>query len=333
MVARLESSRVSVSVVVPCYNESDGLYEFHDRLSAALESLADSTEIIYVNDGSVDNTIDVIDSLRVSDKRVGVIDLSRNFGKEAALTAGIDHAQGGAVIVIDADLQDPPECIPEMLHAWHRGYDVVAMKRGDRSTDTPFKRFSAACFYRVLSRLSAVRIPENVGDFRLLSRRAVDAIKAMPERNRYMKGLFAWVGFKTIEIEYKRDPRFVGDSKWPLFKLVGLALDGITAFSISPLRLASMTGALVAVCALFYGVFVLARTLLIGDAVAGFPTLIIMVTFLGGIQLMAIGLLGEYVGRLLIESKQRPLYFINTITLPDEQQPDARTSQRSAAAA
>jgi len=333
MMARLESSRVSVSVVVPCYNESDGLYEFHDRLSAALESLADSTEIIYVNDGSVDNTIDVIDSLRVSDKRVGVIDLSRNFGKEAALTAGIDHAQGGAVIVIDADLQDPPECIPEMLHAWHRGYDVVAMKRGDRSTDTPFKRFSAACFYRVLSRLSAVRIPENVGDFRLLSRRAVDAIKAMPERNRYMKGLFAWVGFKTIEIEYKRDPRFVGDSKWPLFKLVGLALDGITSFSISPLRLASMTGALVAVCALFYGVFVLARTLLIGDAVAGFPTLIIMVTFLGGIQLMAIGLLGEYVGRLLIESKQRPLYFINTITLPDEQQPDARTSQRSAAAA
>ena len=164
----------------------------------------------------MDDTYDVIASLQASDRRVGMINLSRNFGKEAALSAGIDHARGDAVIVIDADLQDPPECVPEMIEAWQQGHDVVAMKRGDRSTDTVFKRLSAAWFYRLMSQLSSVRIPENVGDFRLLSRRAVDAIKTMPERNRYMKGLFAWVGFETIEIEYKRDPRFVGDSKWPL---------------------------------------------------------------------------------------------------------------------
>lgn len=316
MNTRFESPRATVSVVVPCYNESDGLYQFHKRLTAALNPLTEAAEIIYVNDGSVDNTLDVISSLQSSDKRVGLIDLSRNFGKEVALTAGIDHARGEAVIVIDADLQDPPECIPDMLDGWRRGNDVVAMKRGDRSTDTPFKRLSAAFYYRVLARLSAVHIPQNVGDFRLLSRRAVDAIKSMPERNRYMKGLFAWVGFKTIEIEYRRDPRDAGESKWPLLKLIGLALDGITSFSIAPLRLASLTGAFVALGALFYGSFVIARTSLFGDPVAGFPTLIVAISFLGGLQLMAIGLLGEYVGRLLIESKQRPLYFIDTLDLP-----------------
>lgn len=321
-----------ISVVVPCFNESDGLFQFHNRLGTALRRSSVSAEIIYVNDGSVDDTLDAIKSLQAMDDRVGVINLSRNFGKESALTAGIDHARGSAIVVIDADLQDPPECIPDMVDAWRRGFDVVAMKRGDRSTDTLFKRVSAACFYRLLSRLSSANIPENVGDFRLLSRRAVDAIKAMPERNRYMKGLFAWVGFKTIEIEYKRDPRFVGGSKWPLFKLIGLALDGITSFSIAPLRIASLTGALVAVCALIYGAFFLGKTLLIGDSVAGFPTLIVMITFLGGAQLMAIGLLGEYVGRLLVESKQRPLYFVETVELPELQQHRAEDLLRSSAA-
>jgi len=329
---KIERPRETVSVVVPCYNESDGLYQFHQRLSVALRRSAVCAEVVYVNDGSMDDTFDVIYSLRLADERVGIIDLSRNFGKEAALTAGIDYASGDAVIVIDADLQDPPECIPDMIDAWRSGNDIVAMKRGDRSTDTMFKRISAAWFYRILSRLSPVRIPENVGDFRLLSRRAVDAIKAMPERNRYMKGLFAWVGFKTIEIEYKRDPRFVGDSKWPLYKLIGLALDGITSFSIAPLRIASLTGALVAAGALTYGLFVLSRTLIFGDSVAGFPTLIVMITFLGGAQLMAIGLLGEYIGRLLIESKQRPLYFIDTVSLPTRNRHDAEERLRSSAA-
>lgn len=321
-----------ISVVIPCYNESDGLYQFHDRLSVALRHTSVSAEIIYVNDGSADDTFDVIGSLQAMDDRVGAINLSRNFGKECALTAGIDHARGDAVIVIDADLQDPPECIPDMIDAWEEGHDVVAMKRNDRSTDSMFKRISAACFYRALSKLSPTHIPENVGDFRLLSRRAVEAIKALPERNRYMKGIFAWVGFKTVEIEYKRDPRFVGDSKLPLFKLIGLALDGITSFSIAPLRLASMIGAFVATCALVYGTFVLSKTLLIGNAAAGFPTLIVMITFLGGAQLMAIGLLGEYVGRLLIESKQRPLYLIETLALPDADQTNMTFPIRSSAA-
>lgn len=316
MSSQFESQKAAVSVVVPCFNESDGLYAFHERLSTALRRQSVAVEIIYINDGSVDDTADVIAAIRGIDPRVGEIELSRNFGKEAALTAGIEHARGDAVIVIDADLQDPPECIPDMLDAWHAGYDVVAMKRGDRSSDTLFKRVAAAAFYRILSTLSDVRIPENVGDFRLLSRRAVDAVKAMPDRNRYMKGLFAWVGYKTIEIEYKRDPRIIGESKWPLFKLLGLALDGITSFSIAPLRLASMAGALVAGCALLYGVVTLVKTLLFGDAVSGFPTLIVMISFLGGAQLMAIGLLGEYVGRLLVESKQRPLYFVESVSLP-----------------
>jgi len=329
MNAESESRHEIVSVVVPCYNESDGLRQFHQRLSDALTQSSVNAEVIYVNDGSKDDTSDIIELLRSSDDRVGIIDLSRNFGKEAALTAGIDYAQGDAVIVIDADLQDPPECIPEMIDAWRRGNDVVAMKRGDRSTDTVFKRVSAFWFYRVLARLSDVPIPENVGDFRLLSRRAVDAIKAMPERNRYMKGMFAWIGFQTLEMEYKRDPRFVGNSKWPLFKLIGLALDGFTSFSIAPLRLASMAGMLVAVGALTYGMFVLVRTLMFGDSVAGFPTLIVMISFLGGAQLMAIGLLGEYVGRLLIESKQRPLYLVESLTLPTQDQCNSQERQRS----
>lgn len=333
MTARVKSPLASVSIIVPCYNESDGLFQFHARLSAAVRRQPLAVEIIYVNDGSADDTADVIAALRSSDKRVGDIELSRNFGKEAALTAGIDHARGDAVIVIDADLQDPPECIPDMLDAWRRGYDVVAMKRGDRSTDTIFKRVSARCFYRILSSLSDVRIPENVGDFRLLSRRAVEAVKAMPERNRYMKGLFAWVGFRTIEIEYKRDPRFVGESKWPLFKLIGLALDGITSFSIAPLRLASMAGALVAAGALLYGAFMMVKTLVVGDTVAGFPTLIVMISFLGGAQLMAIGLLGEYVGRLLVESKQRPLYFVDTVELPTVSHSGVTTQHRKKAIA
>jgi glycosyltransferase involved in cell wall biosynthesis len=316
MIGRTRNPKSLISIVVPCFNESDGLFQFHHRLSRALQPLALPAEIIYVNDGSADNTLDAIESLRSTDRRVGLINLSRNFGKEAALTAGIDHARGDAVIVIDADLQDPPECVPDMIRAWQQGHDVVAMKRVDRSTDTVFKRLSAGVFYYLLSRLSPVRIPENVGDFRLLSRRAVNAIKAMPERNRYMKGIFAWVGFETIEIEYTRDPRFVCNSKWPLLKLLGLALDGITSFSIAPLRLASVTGAVVAFGALLYGSFVLVRTALVGSSVAGFPTLIVMISFLGGAQLMAIGLLGEYIGRLLIECKRRPLYITDTVSLP-----------------
>lgn len=316
MNADREPSTVTLSIVVPCYNESEGLLRFHSRLSNVLKSLSVSTEVLYVNDGSLDDTIDILKFLQAQDQRIGMIDLSRNFGKEIALTAGIDHARGDAVVVLDADLQDPPEYIPDMLVAWHDGYDVVAMKRTDRSSDSFFKRVSAEWYYRILGKLSSVDIPANVGDFRLLSRRAVNALKLLPERNRYMKGLFAWIGFSRVEIPYRRDPRFAGNSKLPFLKLAGFALDGITSFSIAPLRMASVAGILIAIGALIFGAVMLVKTILVGDPVAGFPTLIIMMTFLGGAQLVAIGLLGEYVGRLLIECKQRPLYLINAADLP-----------------
>ena len=307
---------VVLSVVVPCFEESDGLLQLHSQLIEVLEQLHTSFEIIYVNDGSSDDTIDILNSLKSQDNRVGLIDLSRNFGKEIALTAGIDHSRGDAVIVLDADLQDPPEHIPEMVAAWHDGYDVVAMRRVDRTSDTIFKRVSAALFYGLLGYLSPVEIPKNVGDFRLMSRRAVDAIKRLPERNRYMKGLFAWIGFNRIELPYRRDARYSGDTKLPFLKLAGLALDGITSFSIAPLRLASITGVLIALAAIVFGTVMLVKTLVYGDPVAGYTTLIVMMTFLGGTQLVAIGLLGEYVGRLLTESKQRPLYLVKAVELP-----------------
>ena len=307
-----------ISVVVPCYNESRGVFKCHSRLRSVLNTLSENTEVIYVDDGSDDDTLEILNAIRGQDRRVGVVSLSRNFGKEAALTAGIDHANGDAVIVIDADLQDPPECIPEMVQAWRNGYDVVAMKRVDRSSDSVFKRESAKWFYRILGRLSDVDIPSNVGDFRLLSRRATDALRSLPERNRYMKGLFAWIGFNTIELPYTRNAREEGESKWPLRKLVGLAIDGITAFSIAPLRFASVVGMVTAMCAFVYGFVFALKTVLMGEAVAGFPTLIVTMTFLGGVQLLAIGLLGEYVGRLSIESKQRPVYLVESASVPTD---------------
>ena len=314
-----EPGRETLSIVVPCYNESNGLLYFHNRLRNVLRPLNVDPEILYVNDGSVDDTIDILAFLKSQDRQVGIIDLSRNFGKEVALSAGIDHARGDAVIVLDADLQDPPECIPDMIARWREGYDVVAMKRADRSSDSLFKRVTASWYYRLLGILSNVPIPENVGDFRLISRRAADALRQLPERNRYMKGLFAWIGFRYVEIPYSRDPRFAGDTKLPFLKLLGLAIDGITSFSIAPLRLASATGALIAIGALLYGATVLIKTIIFGDSVAGFPTLIVTMTFLGGTQLLAIGLLGEYVGRLMVESKQRPLYFVRDVDLPTEE--------------
>lgn len=311
----------TLSVIVPVLNESDGLFELHRRLSAVLDSISGSAEIIFVNDGSSDDSIDVIMQLRDRDSRVGFLDLSRRFGKEIAMSAGLDHCSGDAAILLDADLQDPPEYIPKMLAAWRSGYDVVAMQRADRSVDSMPKRVSARCFYRLLNWLSPVEIPPGVGDFRLLSRRAVDALMRMRERNRYMKGLYAWVGFSYIELPYVREQRFTGESKWPFLKLFGLALDGITSFSISPLRLASLLGILSALGAVGYGVLIVIKTILYGDPVAGFPALIVVITFLGSVQLLAIGLLGEYVGRMFLETKQRPMYLLRTAELPQRVSP------------
>lgn len=302
-----------ISVVVPVYNEQAVLPEFHKRLSAVLETLGSAIEIVYINDGSSDESAAALRRLRQTDTRVAVLEFSRNFGKEAAMTAGLEYAAGDAVIIIDADLQDPPELIPQLIAAWREGHDVVTFRRLKREGETLFKRFSAHSFYRLLNRLSEVTIPVDVGDFRLMSRRAVDALGQLPERNRYMKGLFAWVGFPQKELTYERPARVAGYSQWSFLKLLGLALDGITSFTWAPLRLATIMGILAAVGALAAGGLIVVKTLLYGDPVPGYPSLMCVVLFLGGMQLLAIGIQGEYLGRLFNESKQRPLYLLKSV--------------------
>lgn len=302
-----------ISVVVPVFNEEITIRESHQRLARALDDLKVNGEIIYVDDGSADQTTSLLKEIRETDARVCIIELSRNFGKEAAMSAGLDQAHGDAVIVMDADLQDPPELIPLMYEEWLRGYDVVYMKRRSRAGETAFKKFTAHTFYRLLNKLSRVKIPADVGDFRLLSASAVAALRRLPERNRYMKGLFAWIGFPQKELLYDRDARVGGRTKWKLGSLVALSLDGITSFSTAPLRIASLMGVLSASVAFLYGMWVVTKTLLFGEIVRGYPTMMVIILFLGGIQLIAIGVLGEYLGRMFMETKQRPLYFVKQL--------------------
>ena len=307
-----------LSVIVPAYNEEEVLPIFHARLTsalAAIDNMAGRWEVVYVNDGSKDATLQILKEFHGQNPAIGVANLSRNFGKEAAMSAGLKLARGDAVILIDADLQDPPELIGEMVRVWQQGADVVNMKRVSRQGETWFKKASARWFYKVINALSEVHIPENVGDFRLLSRRAVDALNQLPERNRFMKGLFAWIGFKQVVVQYDRHPRAAGQTKWPYFKLLNFAVEGITGFSVVPLRLASYAGFLTALSAFIYALFLLVKTLMVGDSVKGFPTLILTILILGGLQLMAMGIIGEYLGRLFMESKNRPLYLL------DEYQP------------
>lgn len=310
--SRPRSTRQSLSVVVPVYNEEAVLPEFHRRLAAALDPLAAdfALEILYVNDGSSDSSMSRLVELHASDARVAVVDFSRNFGKEVAMSAGLDHARGDAVIVIDSDLQDPPELIPDMVRAWQAGSDVVRMRRASRANESWLKKATASAFYRAMGRIGEIDIPADVGDFRLLSRRAVAALMRFPERSRFMKGLFASIGFPSVEIVYDRDGRFAGESKWNYWRLWNLALEGITSFSVGPLKVASYVGFVTAVVAFGYGAFVIGKTLLYGDAVRGYPTLIVVVLFLGGLQLMALGVIGEYLARMFIEVKARPLYLV-----------------------
>ena len=257
----------SLSVVVPVFNEDAVLPEFHRRLVAALDGLRAPAEIIYVNDGSTDGTMPLLVALHGADPRVAVVDLSRNFGKEVAMSAGLDHANGDAVIVIDADLQDPPELVPDMFRAWREGYDVVLMRRRTRAEESWLKKATARAFYRAIGRIGTIDIPENVGDFRLLSRRAVAAVRRFPERSRFMKGLFAWIGYPCREIEYDRDGRYAGETKWNYWRLWNFALEGITSFSVVPLKVASYIGMATALVAFAYGGYVVAKTLLHGDPV------------------------------------------------------------------
>ena len=301
----------SLTVVVPAYNESEGLREFHRRLAAVFDTLDLACTALYVDDGSRDDTFEIMQSLRAADPRVGTLKLSRNFGKELAMTAGLDHCDADAVVMIDADLQDPPELIADFVAKWREGYDVVYGTRSSRAGETALKKMTSSAFYRVMERLSDKPIPRDTGDFRLMSRRVVDALKLVRERQRFMKGLFTWVGYRQFSLVYDRDPRFAGDTKWNYWRLWNFALEGITSFSSAPLKLATYVGFLSAAVAFLFGVWVFAKALLFGDAVKGYPSLMVVVLFLGGMQLMALGVIGEYLGRTYVESKQRPLYLID----------------------
>ncbi|TKB52033.1 glycosyltransferase family 2 protein [Ferrimonas aestuarii] len=306
-----------LSVIVPVYNESEGLAYTHKRLTQVLDAIPERCEIIYIDDGSKDNSWELVQSLPSSSSDHVGITLSRNFGKEAAMSAGLQQSRGEAVILIDADLQDPPELIPQMLEAWRGGVDVVNMKRRERLGESWFKRFTAGSFYKVMNWASDVPIPENVGDFRLMSRQVVDHINQLPETNRYMKGLFAWPGFKQTTLEFDRDPRAVGETKWNYGKLFSFAMDGISSFSIRPLRLATWCGLVTAFSAFAYGAWVVAKTLIFGEAVSGYPSMMVVQLLLGGIQLLALGLIGEYLGRVVMEVKQRPQYLVREVSHQD----------------
>jgi len=300
-----------LSIVVPVFNEQEVFEEFYRRVSNVLSSIAMQAEIIVINDGSNDETLQIVRTLRDQDSRLAIIDLSRNFGKEIALTAGLHKANGDAVIVIDADLQDPPELIPELIKEWHNGYDAVYAKRKARDGESYIKKSTAHIFYRLMQRVGRVKIPEDTGDFRLLSKRAVQALSTLNEHHRFMKGLFTWIGYPQKAVLYNRDPRFAGDTKWNYVGLLNLAIEGITSFTTAPLRIATYFGLITAAGAFIYGSYMLITTLLFGNDVAGYPSLIVIVLFLGGIQLTSIGIMGEYLGRIFNETKQRPLYFVN----------------------
>ena len=297
------------SVVVPMYNEVEGARELHRRLSAVMDTLG-SWEAVLVNDGSRDATLREMQAIRAHDPRVAIVNLSRNFGKEIATTAGLDHARGSAVIVIDADLQDPPEVIPELVAQWRAGFDMVYAQRREREGETWLKRATASVFYRLMGQLGRVELPRNTGDFRLMSRRVVDALREMREQHRFMKGLFAWVGFPSVAVFYDRAPRHAGSSKWNYWGLWNLALEGITSFTVMPLKVATYAGLVVALISVVYAIVIVLKTIFLGNPVAGYPSLVTIVLFLGGLQLMTLGVIGEYLGRIFNETKQRPLYFV-----------------------
>ena len=303
-----------ISIVVPFYNEEDMVDQFFARVCPLLESIPSSNfEIVCINDGSQDSTLDKLLPYSNSDARIKIIDLSRNFGKEAAITAGLDHVAGDAIIPFDADLQDPPETIVHLVDKWREGFDVVIAKRVERASDSHAKRWTASLFYWVYNAIANVQIPENAGDFRLMSSSTVDALNKLPENCRFMKGLFAWVGGKTAVIEYARQPRVAGKSKFSGWELWNFALEGITSFSTLPLRVWTYIGGVSAVLSFIYASFLVVRTLIRGIDVPGYASIITVVLFFGSIQLIGLGVIGEYVGRIYYEAKRRPIYLVRKI--------------------
>ncbi len=302
---------VDLSLVVPCYNEQEAIPVFLAEVLPILEALKMTYELVFINDGSSDNTLEVLKESKHGVPEIRILNFSRNFGKEAALTAGIDFANGRAVIPIDVDLQDPPNLITEMVKVWQDNeVDVVLAKRADRSKDTFMKRWSANIFYRLNNKISSNKIPENVGDFRLISRRCIEAIKTMGETQRFMKGIFSWVGFKTMTIEYQREERAAGEASFNAWKLWNLALEGITSFSTAPLRVWLYVGVIAWFLSIFYGSWIVLKTLIYGADLPGYASLFTAIIFLGSTQLIVLGVLGEYIGRIYMESKGRPLYIV-----------------------
>ena len=302
-----------LSIIIPAYNEEEVLEEFYRRIVGVVSKIGLPYELVFVNDGSKDRTLQLLTDLSQQDEHLVIIDLSRNFGKEIAVSAGIDFCRGDAVVIIDADLQDPPELIPELIEQWRLGYDNVYARRISREGESKLKKLTAFLFYRSIRGMTHIDIPADTGDFRLLSRRAIDALKQLPERNRFMKGLYAWIGFSAIAVDYHRDSRYAGKTKWNYWKLWNFALEGITSFTEVPLKLASYVGGLMAFLSFLYGAYIIIKTFILGNDVPGYPSLIVTILFLGGIQLVFIGVLGEYLGRAFAEIKQRPLYFVNKL--------------------
>lgn len=301
----------TISILIPAYNEEAVLGKLFTRLSTLANSQKNySFEFLFVNDGSKDKTLELIKEYAETDLRVSYVNLSRNFGKEIGMIAGLDHVKGDATVIIDADLQDPPELIPEMIELWEQGYDDVYAKRKSREGETWFKKFTSKLYYRSLQKVTTIPIQSDTGDFRLLDRRVVEALKLFRESERNTKAMFSWVGFNKKEILYNRDPRAAGETKWNYVKLINLAIDGITSFTTAPLRITTVMGALVSAFAFVYLAFLVVRTLFFGSDLAGYPSTMAVILFLGGVQLLSLGIIGEYVGRIFNETKQRPLYLV-----------------------
>ena len=307
----MESNNKIVSLLIPCYNEELSLPHLYEEISNILDNLEKySFELFFINDGSRDKTLSIIKELHQKDNRVSYVNLSRNFGKENAMLSGFDLVQGDCMIIMDADLQDPPSLIPEMLEYWEQGYQDVYAKRANRGKESWLRRNLSLLFYKILDHSTRFEILQNVGDFRLLDRKCIDALRQMRESERYTKGMFCWIGYRKKEIVFDRGDRVAGNSNWNFWALLNLAIEGITSFTTTPLRFASISGFFIAIIAFGFLLFYLIKTLIYGDPVQGFPTLVTIILFLGGIQLLCLGILGEYIGRIFNETKQRPTYLI-----------------------
>ena len=303
-----------VSILIPFYNEQEVLPMLFDRLSLLIKDNASyDWEVVLVNDGSSDNSLCVVKQMHIKDSRFRYIDLSRNFGKEVAMMSGLDYVTGDCVVIMDADLQHPPEVIPDMLKLWEEGYDDIYGKRKSRGKEPWLRKNLSLLYYKLLQKTTRVEVLQNVGDFRLLDRICIDALCSMRESQRYTKGMFQWIGFKKKEILFDQEDRVAGSTKWNYLKLIGLAIEGITSYTTSPLKIATIMGLIVSMCAFCYMIYIIIKSLVIGDPVAGYPTIMVVMLFLGGVQLLSLGIIGEYIGRIFNETKNRPGYFVREV--------------------